>query len=133
MSPTAGGGGHPRIVCVVLLIAGGQGDISLRSDTLLGNLLVLFAAMMWAVYTPSGKPLLARYSPLKLNALTMVPGTLMLALISVPQTNQDWAVVTPGAWAAVGLFDHFRSCCRLYLVVYRGAADRRRGRRSTRI
>jgi len=87
---------------VVLLIVGGQGDISLRSDALFGNLLVLFAAVMWAVYTLGGKPLLARYSPLKLNALTMVPGTLFLALISIPQiSDQDWAAVTPGAWAAL--------------------------------
>jgi drug/metabolite transporter (DMT)-like permease len=87
---------------VLLLIVGGQGDLSLRSDTLLGDLLILLAAMMWAGYTLGGKPLLGRYSPLKLNALTMVPGTLLLALISLPQiSNQNWAAVTPGAWAAL--------------------------------
>jgi drug/metabolite transporter (DMT)-like permease len=87
---------------VLLLIVGGQGDLSLRGDTLLGDLLILVAAMMWAGYTLGGKPLLGRYSPLKLNALTMVPGTLILALISLPQiASQDWAAVTPGAWAAL--------------------------------
>lgn len=87
---------------VLLLIIGGQGEIGLQSGTLLGNLLILVAAMMWAGYTLGGKPLLGRYSPLKLNALTMIPGTLILALISAPQVSgQNWAAVTPGAWAAL--------------------------------
>jgi drug/metabolite transporter (DMT)-like permease len=87
---------------VLLLLAGGQGDLSLRSDAVLGNLFVLIAAMMWAGYTLGGKPLLGRYSPLKLNALTMAPGTLFLTIISLPQiAGQDWAAVTPGAWAAL--------------------------------
>ena len=84
--------------------------------------------MMWAVYTLGGKPLLARYSPLELNALTMVPGTLFLALISVPQiSNQDWAAVTPGAWAALRPYSTiFAVVVGYVLVVYRCAADRRR-------
>ncbi len=87
---------------VLLLIIGGQGEISLQSGTLLGDLLILVAAMMWAGYTLGGKPLLGRYSPLKLNALTMIPGTLILVLISTPQVSgQDWGAVTPGAWAAL--------------------------------
>ncbi|MCX7670958.1 MAG: DMT family transporter [Anaerolineae bacterium] len=69
----------------------------------MGNLLVLAAAMMWAGYTLGGKPLLGRYSPLKLNAFTMVPGTTLLVMLSIPQlARQDWAAVTPGAWAALG-------------------------------
>lgn len=95
----------------LLLIAGGQpalaaslgpgGNLGLRSDVLLGDLLILLAAMMWAAYTLGGKPLLGRYSPLKLNALTMIPGTLLLALISAPTlARQDWGAVSAGAWAA---------------------------------
>jgi drug/metabolite transporter (DMT)-like permease len=85
----------------LLLIAGGQGELSLRSDTLVGDLLILVAAMMWAAYTLGGKPLLGRYSPLKLNALTMIPGTLLLALISTPAlAGQNWGAVTAGAWGA---------------------------------
>lgn len=85
----------------LLLIAGGQGELSLRRDALLGDLLILLAAMMWAAYTLGGKSLLARYSPLKLNALTMIPGTLLLALISAPAlAGQDWGAVSAGQWGA---------------------------------
>lgn len=89
-------------VGIALLIVGGQGEISWRNGTLLGDLLILLAAMMWAVYTLGGKPLLGRYSPLKLNALTMIPGTTLLALLSIPQlARQNWSAVTPGAWTAL--------------------------------
>jgi len=88
-------------VGTLLLIAGGQGELSLRRETLLGDLLILLAAMMWAAYTLGGKSLLGRYSPLKLNALTMIPGTLLLALISAPAlAGQDWGAVSAGQWGA---------------------------------
>lgn len=89
-------------VGVLLVIIGGQGEINLRNGTLVGDLFALVAAMMWAGYTLGGKPLLGRYSPLKLNAMTMVPGTFILALISAPQiAGQNWAAVTPEAWGAL--------------------------------
>lgn len=91
----------------LLLIVGGQsargaaGELSLRRETLVGDLLILLAAMMWAAYTLGGKPLLGRYSPLKLNALTMIPGTLLLALLSAPTlARQDWGAVSASAWGA---------------------------------
>ncbi len=89
-------------VGIVLLIVGGREEISLRNGVLVGNLLALAAALMWAGYTLGGKPLLGRYSPLKLNAFSMIPGTTLLVLISIPQlAGQDWTVVTPAAWGAL--------------------------------
>lgn len=91
----------------LLLIVGSQsvrgaaGEPGLRRETLVGDLLTLLAAMMWAAYTLGGKPLLGRYSPLKLNALTMIPGTLLLALLSAPTlARQDWGAVSVSAWGA---------------------------------
>jgi hypothetical protein len=60
------------------------------------------AAMLWAGYTTGSKPLLARYSPLKLTAASMAFGTIPLVLVSIPaMLQQDWGAPTPGAW--VGL------------------------------
>ncbi len=100
--PTVVAGIVVSFLGVMLLIAGGQGDVRLRSEALLGDGMILLAAMCWAVYTLGGKPLLGRYSPLKLNALTMVPGTFLLALISLPEIlAQDWSAVTPQAWGGL--------------------------------
>lgn len=88
---------------ILLLILGGGGNLSVGSDTLLGDLLVLGAAMLWAAYTTGSKPLLARYSPVKLTAVSMLYGTIPLVLVSIPQVvRMDWGSVAPGAWA--GLF-----------------------------
>jgi drug/metabolite transporter (DMT)-like permease len=87
----------------LLLLIGGGGGVSLDQATLLGDLLVLVAAMLWAAYTTGSKPLLARYTPLKLTTLSMVAGTLPLLVICIPQLQaQDWSAVSRGAWA--GLF-----------------------------
>ncbi|MFN2166514.1 MAG: DMT family transporter, partial [Anaerolineae bacterium] len=70
--------------------------------TLLGDVLVLGAAALWAAYTAGSKPLLARYSPVQLTTMSMMFGTIPLVLVSIPALlGQDWSVPTTGAW--VGL------------------------------
>lgn len=86
----------------IVLLIGGGGGVSLDAATLLGDLLVLIAAMLWAAYTTGSKPLLARYTPLKLTTLSMVAGAVPLVIICIPQLRaQDWSAVGPGAWAGV--------------------------------
>jgi drug/metabolite transporter (DMT)-like permease len=88
---------------ILLLILGGGDGLSLGGSTLLGDVLVLGAAMLWAAYTTGSKPLLARYSPVRLTTLSMVTGTIPLVLVSIPALlQQDWHAPTAGAW--VGLF-----------------------------
>jgi drug/metabolite transporter (DMT)-like permease len=84
---------------IVLLIGGSGASLRLGAETIVGDLMVLAAAMLWAAYTTGSKPLLARYSPLKLTALTMVAGTIPLVVVSIPPLrSQDWGAVTAGAW-----------------------------------
>jgi hypothetical protein len=45
---------------ILLLVLGGGGQVRLGGSTILGDLLVLGAAMLWAAYTTGSKPLLAR-------------------------------------------------------------------------
>lgn len=86
---------------IMLLVTSG-GKVDLSSSLLLGNVLLLGCAMVWAVYTTGSKPLLARHSPLKLTAWTMVTGTIPLVLISIPDLrSQDWSAVPPIAWGAL--------------------------------
>ena len=86
----------------LILLIGGAGGVSLDLQTILGDLLVLVAAMLWAAYTTGSKPLLARYTPLKLTTLSMVAGAVPLVIICIPQMRaQDWSSVGPGAWMGV--------------------------------
>jgi drug/metabolite transporter (DMT)-like permease len=87
----------------LIFLIGGGGGVSLDTQTILGDFLVLGAAMLWAAYTAGSKPLLARYTPLKLTTLSMVAGAIPLVIICIPQMRtQNWSSVGPGAW--MGLF-----------------------------
>ena len=103
---------------IAVLILGGGGQVALGGSTVAGDLLLLACAVVWAVHTTASKPLLVRYSPLKLTALTMLAGTVPLAIISVPALlEQDWAAVTPAGWGAF-LFSSLLSVVVGYLVWY---------------
>ncbi len=86
---------------MALLIAGG-GNVSLGSSSLLGDILILGCAILWAVYTVGSKPMLGRYSPLDLTAWAMLAGTIPLVIVSIPQVRaQDWSTVPPLVWGAL--------------------------------
>ena len=86
----------------LLLILGGKQGISLAGGGLLGDLLILIGAMAWAAYMTGSKPLLGRYSTLKLTALGMLAGTIPLDLISLPALwSQNWTAISLGAWGGV--------------------------------
>lgn len=87
---------------IVLVIAGGGAGIHLGAQTVLGDLMVLGAAMLWAAYTTLSKPLLIRHSPLKLTAVTMLAGTVPLVLLSTPQLlAQNWQAIPAPAWGSL--------------------------------
>jgi drug/metabolite transporter (DMT)-like permease len=103
---------------IVVLISGGGGEIDLGSATLVGDLLLLGCAAAWALYTTASKPLLARYSPLKLTAWTMVAGTIPLLVISAPAlAQQDWSAISAAAWAGLA-FSTLMAVVVGYLIWY---------------
>ncbi|PKO22420.1 MAG: hypothetical protein CVU38_09590 [Chloroflexi bacterium HGW-Chloroflexi-1] len=86
----------------ILLVIGGDGELSLGGGTLRGDLLILAAAMLWAAYTTASMPLLTRYSPVKVTALSMVVGTIPFVVISTPALlRQDWHATTVGGWGGL--------------------------------
>lgn len=67
-----------------------------------GDLLELLATICWAAYTVMARPLLRKYSPLKVTALTMVSGAIPLVAFSAPALlREDWRAVTGAAWASL--------------------------------
>jgi drug/metabolite transporter (DMT)-like permease len=84
---------------VLVLTARGA---ALSGATLLGDLMVLGAAVCWAAYTIGARPLLAEYSALKVTAMTMLTGTPLLLLAGAPTIAATaWPALPVGAWAGI--------------------------------
>jgi drug/metabolite transporter (DMT)-like permease len=82
-----------------LVIHGSGSDLGHAS--LLGGLLALIAAATWGAYSALVRPLMARYSALRLSAVVLAAGGLMLVVVAAPQlSRQDWSAPEPGHWAA---------------------------------
>jgi drug/metabolite transporter (DMT)-like permease len=88
---------------VLFIMAGSKAGISLGGATLQGDLLTLIAAVFWALYTLEARPLLAKYSPLKVTAYSMAVGTLLLLPLGIVDLfAQSWTTVSAPAWLGLG-------------------------------
>jgi drug/metabolite transporter (DMT)-like permease len=101
ISLRAGSGLLFSTVGVFLIIDSGPGGVILSRAGLIGDLLTLCAAVFWALYTVSARPLLERYPPVKVTAYSMAAGTLLLLPIgAVDLIRQSWTDVALKSWAA---------------------------------
>lgn len=91
-----------------LVIAKQPGDFQLAWESMKGDLMILFGNLTWALYTVFSKPLLERYSPLKLTSLTMIVGTVFyLPFCFKDMIHLKLNEISLQAWAALfysGLF-----------------------------
>ena len=76
--------------------------LGLEGTSLVGDLLVLLAAMGFGAYTVLSMRVLGRYSPLAVATYPILFGGPLVVLLSVPFfTGLGWEGVGVGAWAAV--------------------------------
>lgn len=93
-------------------------SFSLNRGELKGNLLILLGNLCWATYTVFSKPLLERFSPLKLTTLTLASGTLFyLPLAARDIFRQPWASLSGTSWAEL-LFSAVFAIALGYLIWY---------------
>lgn len=87
---------------ILFISLGGGKPLSMSSQSLMGDFLVLVGTICWSTYTVLSKPLLQRYSPLKLTTLTVAIGTLPLVLVSIPSLKeQNWSSVSLQGWLSL--------------------------------
>jgi drug/metabolite transporter (DMT)-like permease len=87
---------------IVLISLGAGKPQSSSSQSWIGDLLVLTGTICWSTYTVLSKPLLQRYSPLKLTTLTVAIGTPLLVLVSIPSLKeQNWSSVSLEGWLSL--------------------------------
>jgi drug/metabolite transporter (DMT)-like permease len=101
------------------VIIAGKAPAGGPAPSLKGDLLVLGAALCWCLYTVLARPLLTRHSPLKVTALSVSWGTLVMLPLCVPaMLRQDWRLVRPLDWLIAVLSSLF-ALVVAYLLWYR--------------
>ncbi len=90
------------------------------STTLIGDVILIGAAAVWAAYTIGAKPLIERYGPMRTTAWTLWAGSIGLTIAGVPSlARQDWGAVTFEAWTGV-VYSAILAIGVSYLLWYRG-------------
>jgi drug/metabolite transporter (DMT)-like permease len=88
--------------------------------TLTGDLLLLGAAVVWALYTVGTRALIIRYGSVRATAWTLWVGGLGIFLAGIPSlARQEWQQVSALAWAGL-FYSAFLSIGLAYLLWYRG-------------
>ena len=105
---------------VFLIIQSRPGGLSFSRGDLAGDLLTISAAAFWALYTIKAKPLLEKYSAIKVTAYSMAAGTVLLLPISGYELlHQSWSSVSLRSWAAFS-FSTFVSGGIAFTLWYQG-------------
>ncbi len=107
---------------IFLIVQGTGRTLTITDQSLIGDLLTLAGTICWATYTVLSKPLLQRYTPLKLTTITMAMGTLPLVLVSIPSLNeQNWGSVSLQGWLCLA----YSFCLAIaigYVIWYTGVS-----------
>ena len=80
---------------VTFIIMGGEDPLSFESETFLGNIIILIAAVCWATFTILSRKYLRIYSPLQYSAFMSLIGLIGLFIIGLPfMINLDWGGIS---------------------------------------
>jgi drug/metabolite transporter (DMT)-like permease len=84
------------------VIAGPFLSLRLSASALRGDLFLMAANVSWAFYTVLSRGVLKRVPPVRLAALTAIPGTILyLPLAARGMAAQHYAAVSAGAWGGL--------------------------------
>lgn len=87
---------------IVFIITGGTEGFSLGSDTFIGDLIIIVAAMVWGGFTVLSKPFLNRYTPIQFSAIMTSVGCVVLFSIGLPNmTTINWLEVSYASYGGI--------------------------------
>lgn len=105
---------------VALILQGKAAGIVFTRTGVLGDLLTLCAAAFWALYTLNSRPLLERYSAMKVTAYSMAAGTVLLLPIGIFELSaQRWSGISAASWSGFA-FSAFLSGGIAFSLWYQG-------------
>jgi drug/metabolite transporter (DMT)-like permease len=85
---------------MALVVGGGPGGPSFASGTVAGDLLILVAASMWALYTVGARDMVRKYGSLRVTTWVLWLGAVVLFLLGLPDLAAAGRVPA-AAWGAV--------------------------------
>jgi drug/metabolite transporter (DMT)-like permease len=84
---------------VAFIVIGGNNEISFQSETFLGDIIIILAAIVWAVYTIYSKKYLKFYNSTQFSAFMSLVGFICLSIIGLPYLIElDWTSISPKAY-----------------------------------
>lgn len=87
---------------ILFIISGGSKPFSFGSETFLGDLIIIAAAVVWGGYTILSKSFLDRYTPIQFSAIMGTIGSVVLFLIGLPNMLQlQWQNISAAAYGGV--------------------------------
>lgn len=87
---------------IIFIVSGGKDPFSLSSDTFLGDLIIIAAAIVWGGYTILSKSFLTRYTPIQFSAIMATIGAVVLFLIGLPNIIKlEWTTISATAYGGV--------------------------------
>jgi drug/metabolite transporter (DMT)-like permease len=108
------------LVGMALVVFGNAPDGAGGNATLVGDALILASCLCWSVYSVLVKPYTERIQGLPLHATTMLGGSILLVLVSLPTlAHTQWSSISAGGWIAVA-YSGLLALSLAYLFWYRG-------------
>ena len=90
------------LIGIFMVITGSRDAGTLASPTTRGDLLILIASMLWAMYTVGGQKPVTRYGALRVTAWTLWVATPIIFFMGLPSLMRtDLRTITPEAWIGV--------------------------------
>jgi drug/metabolite transporter (DMT)-like permease len=110
-------------VGVALTIKGGGDGFQLGWESLRGDALTLVAAALSGASAVLSKRLLARYSALRMMAISMLCGSVFLVGVSVPEmAAQQWTHFSRGTWLALA-FSALPAAALAYVIWFKSIGE----------
>ena len=101
---------------VLLIILFGNNRLTFESENFTGDVVIVLAAIVWALYTILSKRFLTRYSPLQFSTMMASVGAVSLFILAIPHTGEtDWSSVSLPAYGGA-VFSGLLSIGVAYLI-----------------
>lgn len=101
---------------ILFIITGGSQSLSIGSDSLLGDLIIIAAAVVWGGYTLLSKPFLERYTPIQFSVIMATIGSVVLFLIGLPNILElEWSTISASAYGGI-FYSGFLSIGVAYVI-----------------